>query len=503
MPLQFFIFFLLTVAATVSAQIDSTLIPISTDDSSPVGKDGCNWACIANFTLSDEKNHGRIKFVDTDNKGNVFVVDNNGYLYAFDGKDFSEKWKVKLYYEHINKMEVSPNGETLAICYNYIKASTKKLEVRNAINGRIILKIKRVPRCYDESYFVDVAENTTLYPYNIAYSPDGTKLAVWFKNHGFDENQCKATFEEQFIIMSPTRGDVFASKNELPKDFYWERCDADFPFVFSADGKYVYVANCKAQVAKYDVEDLDLVMVDNFGERIHTILTEQFGEKGSKKSNFPFHELAVQKDGSILTSVGKEGRIFKIKPDLSEIYYVTQNQGTIDGHFSFSPDWTMAMFNANHINLWDLKSKKPVLYTETPAAFDANTVRFHPKKRALIVGTKRTIKILALLPSSKMHLSDTFKSTGHFLNPETSFSVRGKGKISWAYDDKIMFHKYAKDDEIVTEILGYSSLFNSQQNLPKPSELRLKTDNPGFYTIFGGTTKPMTDKEALQSLDNW
>ncbi len=503
MPKYILIALFLLLNNAAQSQVNGSLVAINTDEQSPVGKGQFKWACIANFRLSDPQNYGRIKFIDTDTLGNIYIIDNNGYLYALSGTDLSEKWKVKLGYERVLNMAASPDGKTIAICYNYIKAATKKLEVRNADNGRTLLKIKRVPNCYEESYFADVIDNTTLYPYNIAYSPDGSKLAVWFRNHGFDEDKCKSILEEQFIIMSPITGDVYAFREALPNDFDWDKCDAEFPFVFSSDGNSIYIGNCRAQVAQYDAKTLNLIKVSNFGDSIHDLLTEKLDDKGSKKFKFPFNELVVQKDGDLLTSVGKQGRIFKIKADLSSISYITQNQGTVHGHFSFSPDWSMVMFNSNHINLWDLKSKQPILYTETPGTFDAHTVRFHQHKKALIVGTRRTIKILAPCPSTKVHIGENFTSTGHFLNAETSFSVRGNGRIFWAYDDKIIYRKYAKENEISTEPLGYSSLFNSRQNLPKSSELRLKTDSPGVYTIFGGTKQPMTAAEALQSLENW
>ncbi|BDS09948.1 hypothetical protein [Aureispira anguillae] len=153
--------------------------------------------------------------------------------------------------------------------------------------------------------------------------------------------------------------------------------------------------------------------------------------------------------------------------------------------------------------MWDITTQEPVFYTEAPNTFDANTVRFHPIKKAIIVGTKRTLKLIAPCSSSQIHIDNTFTPTGHFLQAETSFSVRGAGKIFWAYDNKIIYHKYAKEQEISTENLGYSALFNSSQNIPQSTELHLKTDQPGIYTIFGGTSKQMTNTAVLKSLPNW
>jgi WD40 repeat protein len=489
--------------AISSAQIGPTLIPIQNKESFPVGTEDFQWACLANIELSDPSNQSKIIYVDTDKEGGVYVVDNNGYLYHFSGDDFTEKWKVKLSDKHIIDLAVSPNGKSIAICYNYIKTGSKKLEVRETQYGRITMKYKRIPACYEESYFVDVMENTTLYPSSLVYSSDGSKLAVWFKNHGFDERACKASHEDQLVIIDPIKKIVLASRRAIPQDFESSRCDQKQHFVFSPNGEYIYIGNCKAQIAQYRTNNLELIRTAGFGQRINAILTQELDEKGSKKSNFPLHELAIQQNGDLIASFGRNGRIFRIESSLNAIHYITQNQGSSNGYFSFSPDWSMAMFNSNHINLWDLSSQSPILQVATPSAFDAHTVRFHPTKKALIVGTKRTLKIIAPCPITRVYIDNQFTSTGHFVSAETGFSVRGKGKIYWAYDDKVIHPKNAKVDEISTEILGYSSLSNTIQNLPESHELRLKTDQPGMYTIFGGSSKKMTTLEILNNLPFW
>jgi len=490
-------------ASITSAQIGTALIPIQNKASFPVGTKEFQWACLANFELSDSSNQSKIIYVDTDNKESVYAVDNSGYLYCFSVHDFSEKWKVQLSHKQIVDLAVSPNGKSIAICYNYAKTGNKQLEIRETQQGRITMKYKRVPACYEESYFVDVIENTTLYPASLVYSSDGSKLAVWFNNHGFDERKCKSSLEEQLVLIDPLKKVVLASRRAIPEDFELAKCDQKPHFVFSPDGKYIYISNCKAQIAQYKTDNLELIRTVHFGNRINAILTQKLNENGSKKLNFPLQELAVQQNGDLITSLGRNGRIFRIEANLNSIHYITQNQGSSNGHFSFSPDWSMAMFNSNHINLWDLNSQSPILQVTTPSTFDAHTTRFHPTKRALIVGTKRTLKIIAPCPITCVYIEDTFTPTGHFLTAETGFSVRGNGTIYWAYDDKIIPQKNAKENEISTEILGYSSLFNTIQNLPKSHELRLKTDQPGMYTVFGGSSKKMTRRDILDNLPNW
>jgi len=46
-------------------------------------------------------------------------------------------------------------------------------------------------------------------------------------------------------------------------------------------------------------------------------------------------------------------------------------------------------------------------------------------------------------------------------------------------------------------------LSNNVENLPESHELRLKTDQPGIYTIFGGSSQKMTNLEILDNLSNW
>lgn len=486
-----------------TAQIGLSLIPIQNKESFPVGTEKFQWACLANFELSGSDNQSKIIYVDTDQKGGIYTIDNSGYLYYFSSEDFLEKWKVKLKSNHILDMAVSPDGKTIAICYNYIKTGNKKLEIRAAQDGRILFNIKRIPDCYEASYFMDVMENTTLYPSSVVYASDGSMLAVWFKNHGFDENQCKATLEEQLVLIDPLTGTIKGAKRAIPDDFEWTKCDQKHHFVFSPNNEYIYISNCKAQIAQYKTSDFKLVRVADFGQRINAIFTQQLDDKGSKRSKFPLHELTIQQNGDLITSIGRNGRIFRVESNLNSIHYVTQNQGSSNGHFSFSPDWSMAMFNSNHVNLWDLNSQSPILQAETPGNFDAHTTRFHPTKKAIIVGTKRTLKIIAPCLITRVYIDKEFTSTGHFVFAETSFSVRGKGSIYWAYDDKIIEQKNIKQGEISTEILGYSSLANDKDNLPESHELRLKTDQPGIYTIFGGSSKKMTKLEILKNLTNW
>jgi len=367
------------------AQIGPTLVPIQNKAAFPIGTEGFLWACLANFKLSDDSNQSKIIYIDTDKKEGLYVIDNSGRLYCFSVNDFSEKWSVQLAYDYIIDMAVSPDGKTIAVCYNYIKTGCKKLEIRATQDGRVLLKLKRIPDCYQTSYFMDVVENTTLYPSSVVYSSDGSKLAVWFKNHGFDENQCKSSLEEQLIIMDPFTGVIQVSKRAIPEDFGLAKCDQKYHFAFSLDGNYIYIGNCKAQIAQYKTKDLKLVRVVDFGQKINAIFTQQLDDKGSKKSNFPLHELTIQQNGDLITSIGRNGRIFRIEGSLGSIHYVTQNQGNSNGHFSFSPDWSMAMFNSNHINLWNLKNQSPILQAEIPNTFDAHTTRFHPTKRAIIL----------------------------------------------------------------------------------------------------------------------
>ncbi len=487
----------------VFTQDKGILIPNNNKEQTLIGQGRYKWACVANFTLSDPRNFGRIKFLETDGKGSIYIIDNNGYLYALSAEDMTERWKTHLGYEHILDFTVSPDDKTLAICYNYVKTATKKLEVRRTDNGRITLKIKQVPNCYEDYYLADVGSNTTLYAYKTAYNPDGSRLAVWFRNHGFDENKCIAIMEEKLIIIDPENGDILTSRTHIPEDFEWKRCESDHPFVFSADGKSLYIGNCRAQIAQYDSKTLKLIKSVNFTEPINRIEREELNEKGSKKAKLGIGELFVQKDGSILAGAGKKGRVYKINDDLSSINIISEKTGNQRAHFSMSPDLQMIMLNSNNINLWNLKDKKPLFNAETPGAFDANTVRFHPTKKALIVGTYRTIKIIAPCPVTKIHIGEKFTATGHFLNAETSFCVQGKGEIQWAYEGREIYHKYAKEDVISTEILGYGSLFNSLQNLPAPTELFIKTDTPGTYTIFGGTMSRQTNREVLLNLTSW
>ena len=458
---------------------------------------------MANFELSDPRNFGRIKHLQSDGKNRLYVVDNNGFLYALSIDNFKEIWKIKLEYEQVANFEVSPNGTTLAITYNYIKTATKKLEIRNCKNGHISLHLKQTPDCYEAYYLADVVDNTTLYPYKMVYNPQGTQLAIWYQNHGFDENKCIAKEEEKLIIIDPITGDILASKNKIPNDFSYRKCEGNYPFVFSKEGKHLMIANCRGELNVYDAHSLKLIRQKSFETAIQHIEQTVLKTKVSKSSQLAFISLSLQPNGSLISNIGKKGRFFSISADMEQLNYIGQFHKNTATTCTFSPKGAMFMLNGHQVNLWDLNDPQALLCTETPHAYAAKTACFHPKKRALIIGSKRSLKIVAPCPVTTVHIADTFTATGHYVQAETSFSVVGQGNIEWAYDDLIIYHKYAKNKILSTHSLGFSHLFNSRQNIPDASQLRIKTDMPGIYTIFGGTKKRWNRQQVLEHLDNW
>lgn len=487
----------------LDAQLQQPLQVYETSNASPLGNGKKNWGCLANFKLSDTRNFGRIKHLFTDRKNGLYVVDNNGFLYAFSANDFKEKWKVKLDYEQVADFNVSPDGTSIAICYNYIKTATKQLEIRNCSNGQINLRLKQIPDCYGSYYLLDVVDNTTLYPFKTAYNPQGTKLAIWYQNHGFDEQKCIASHEEKLIIIDPTTGDILASKRQIPEEFTFGKCAGNYPFLFNQAGNQLLIANCRGEINSYDAQNLDLIANYSFIEQMNHIDLNLLKTKATKSTKMPFNSLQRQPDGTLIAGIGKKGQFYSIERDLKTIHYLGQlSKGTATSCI-FSPEGSMVMINTQQLNLWDLDYTEALLCAETPQAHAAHTVCFHPQKRALIVGTKRTLKIVAPCPVSAVHISDTFTATGHFIQAETSFSVHGEGNIEWAYDDKIIYHKYAKNELISTQCLGHSQLFNSVQNIPFSSQLRIKTDIPGIYTIFGGTKTRWNKQQVIDHLEDW
>ncbi|NJO91372.1 MAG: hypothetical protein HC831_22220 [Chloroflexia bacterium] len=65
-------------------------------------------------------------------------------------------------------------------------------------------------------------------------------------------------------------------------------------------------------------------------------------------------------------------------------------------------------------------------------------------------GWDNYIKVIAKLPLSTVYIGEDFTPTGHYINPYNALSIRGQGKILWAFDDYDIYHLYAKENELIT-----------------------------------------------------
>jgi len=484
-------------------QINGPLPPIPSKEVSPVGEGDFVWGCVANFNLSDERNWGRIKFVSATKDNWIYVVDNNGFMYALHALTFEEKWKIKLRSQYVHKMEVAPDGKSIVVAYTYTKAFTKTIDIFDTEEGNLLRQLKRKTSCYEATYLSEVIEKTTLYPDDFCFSPDGSKLAVWYNNHGFSTLDCNAEELHEFVVYNAATSEVIASRHHIKDDFGRKKCNNTYPFVFTNDSQSILMTDCYGKILRYDANNFKILGIKSFEGELAVIIEEVL--KGNFGKTEGFSALQMQGDGSILANVDgrKAGWLFRISKNLRELTYITTNQATEASHLSFSPNKAMIMCNADCINLWALDNQQPIFYDEAPKAVDANTVRFHPTKKAIIVGTNRTIKILAPCPISRVEIGRDYTPTGHFLNAGTTFSIRGNGKIYWAYGHLKIYKKFATQDAIATENLGFGRLFNRNNNIPHTIELKVKTNTPGKFLIFGGTKRAMTAPQTVQSLAEW
>lgn len=519
---SFLVLFLLMFNLCLLAQqgsINSTLQSIPTGDNdeinSPVGDENYKWACAATIKMPDFESNNNITFLEVLPGKGILVATESGEIWCLSANDFSVIWKNKLYSEYVIQLKPSPDGSTFAVSYSSSKTNYKRTEIRSGADGSLLYEIKRITpyKCgYSVEYLKDVNEQTTLTPWEITYSPDGSKLAVWYNNHG-PNLDCQAIELEEIVIINAKTGNVEAVREGFIWDF-WTRggakqeilCGDFFPMTFDKTGNYLYVADCSSTVIKYDVSNLRPVKFGFLFNQIEKIITVDLGIELLRHS-FPLDEIYCQKDGSLLATYGGQGvgYIFRISEDLNSVTYVTANQGSEYANISFSPNGNMAMFNSSAINLYDLIEKRPVFYRQT-AGFAAEVARFHPTKKAFLYGFDNYIKVVAQVPVSQVYVGTEFTSTGHYVNPYNAFAIKGSGKILWAFGDYEIYHLYAKDNELITSgwlARNAGAAYDNESNIPTPKELRVKSDSPGTFTIYGGMKRPMTEVELLQSLPSW
>lgn len=465
------------------------------------GKNTGNWMCTANFTLSDKDNLGRIKFLEFDQVGNLYVIDNNGYLYALSYKNLDERWKVHLGHEAIQDFKVSPNGKTLSICYNYIKTATKKLEIRRTLNGSILLKIKQKPECYDNNYFLDVIEQTTLYPFKSVYAPDGNSLAVWFKNHGFDENKCKARYEEKLIILDPENGELIAQRNQIPLDLKTPSCDHIPTITFDPQGDKILIGSCEGKIAIYSADQLQLLQTYSILDFIEP--TKELNLNFAKKQISKINDLIYLNNDQIVLSLNKLKNHFIWNLKDNSMDPILLSDHIESGRLILAQNLDYSMLNNESMHLIDNKDGKLLFSIELSRTNPVLTAKFHPQKEAIILGTKRTLKLFSKGIKKQIQLSENFEKSGLFLSAETDFCVQGKGKIFWAFDEQEIVNKKDNSDLIFTEIGGFGNLYNNKYNIKDIKSLKLKTDSPGVFDLYGAYTSKVSCQELYQKLNPW
>jgi WD40 repeat protein len=516
-----FLFILLYASNILLSQsaITSTLESIPTVDNdelnSPVGKPGFLWACAATIKMPDFEERNNITYLESLPGQGILVATEAGDIWCLSPDDLSVNWKNKLFSEHVVQIHPSPTGSTFAVSYTSAKANEKSVEIRSGADGSLLHSILRITpyKCgYNAEYLKDVPQQTTLEAWEIAYSPDGSKIAVWYNNHG-PNIDCQAIELEEIVIINTSSGAVEAVREGFIWDIWKENgvkkeiaCGDYFPMTFDQTGQYLYVADCSSTILKYNATNLKLVKSISFFNQIEKIITVDLGIE-LLRNRFPLDEIYCQADGSLLVSYGGQGvgYVFRVSPDFSDVELITTNQGSEYASISLSPNGSMAMVNSSAVNLYDLQQKKPVFYRQT-AGFAAEVARFHPTKQAILYGWDNFIKVIAKVPISEIYIGEDFTPTGHYINPHNVLAIRGQGKILWAFDDYDIYHLYAKDNELVTSgwlATGLSPAYDNENTIKQPAELKVKSTEPGNFTIFGGSLSPKTQIEVLQALPEW
>jgi len=514
-----FLFLLSNFIAAQNNSISSKLESIPTSDdaelNSPVGEPGYLWACAATIKMPDFEERNNITFLDILPGKGILVTTRAGDVWCLSTDNLSVIWKNKLQSEYVVQLKPSPSGNTFAVTYSNSRSNYKRTEIRSGEDGSLKYDIKRITpyKCgYSAEYLKDVYEQTTLTPWEVIYSPDGSKIAVWYHNHG-PNLDCQAIELEEIVIINTSTGAVEAVREGFIWDF-WTRngikteilCGDFFPMSFDPTGRYLYVADCNSSIIKYDARNLKPVVYGFLFNQVEKIITSDLGIELIRHS-FPLDELFCQADGSLLATYGGQGvgYIFRFSEDLTDVDFITSNQGSEYANISFSPDKSMAMINSSAVNLFDLKQQRPVFYVQT-SGFAAELARFHPKKQAILYGWDNFIKIIAKVPMSNIYIGEDFTPTGHYINPYNAIAIKGNGKILWAFDDYDIYHLYAKENELITNgwlATGISPAYDNENTIKAPAQLKVKSTQSGNFTIFGGSLSPKSQVEVLQSLPEW
>ena len=214
------------VAQTGSINSKLESIPTSDDDelNSPIGEPGFLWACAATIKMPDFEEHNNITYLEVLPGKGILVATRAGDIWCLSPDDLSVIWKNKLHSEHIIQLKPSPTGSTFAVTYSSAKAYYKSVEIRSGADGSLLHAVTRITpyKCgYNAEFLKDTYQNTTLTAWEVVYSPDGKRVAVWYNNHG-PNLECQAIELEEIIIVNTQTGDIEAVREGFIWDF-WTR----------------------------------------------------------------------------------------------------------------------------------------------------------------------------------------------------------------------------------------------------------------------------------------
>ena len=475
------------------------LEPIPTEntvDATPVGVDHYDWVVVATFPQSRD-----IIKLGIFLNGDLLIINDRGVASRLDGEDPSRAlWSQELSSDQVFNVRVAPDGETFAVNYKGT-SGVPTLEIRSGDNGQIKYAI---PRPIDYCGF-----DSDLQPWELRYSSNSKRLLARY-NAG---TGCTSLEYDELVVIDVRTGEIEA-KRQFTRDLWpptnpnfppW-KCGMYFPIEFDAEGESLVVLNCNGWIARYNTATLELDKVTDFSSSIDQIVENQVGPLIRK--NRELHSVHRDINGDYLAIWGAQGVgiLMKISASLDHIEFYTVNQGAVFSYMERSPNDRWFMANYEYLNVWNMDSGRFVISGRTWGAYDL--ARFHSQRESIVVARGKHINILARRPISEVEIGADFTPTGHWLTAYNGFCVHGPGDIVWAFGDYEVSDSYARPSEDICMIgittgRDVQSVHLNEETTPQSAELRLKTSEPGTFTIIGGATEPKTDLEVWRSLPTW
>lgn len=449
------------------------------------------------------ENDFKIRSTDISKDGNFFAIgDEEGNVVVYDLNQLEVLWKKQIYSKDIpvTIVKFNPNNKQLAVSSGYYANASQEFYILEILSGKTI---KKIP--------VEVSPNpvckavgNTLDPIGLEWSSDGSTLFTLYTSHKLaNTGDCLIAAEKYIYLRNFQTGSIDIINVALDPFKYPERDEPDIVWIearqffnISKDSKIIGVTSGNSRVCLYNTGNNKKLSLKKTSRAIYYWL-EELGIDASYNGSIIFDS-----KGNIYTALGIPAGlantvIVKLNPDMTKITPMAKVNEPLP-KIILSPDENYLMVNSDIINLWDLRTNKSVFHGPW-AKIDGDLCLFHPKKRAILLISKRFIYFLVERPRVKLNLTKKWQKTGYYVDERNSFFIYGNGRFkvgygTWLRDswfkDSVYFNEYCSQDDDLNEY----------------GELQFLAETPGVFYLYGGKNEEeykMTLSEFINSLPDW